>query len=357
LQAAIDTVDEGAVIEITDPIHTEAGIVVNKDVTIRGLGAAETVVQAHDAPDAAPDRVFLIEAGASVTLEGMTIRHGRPSVQEDDGGGIRNFGTLTIKDCVVTGNVANGGGGIGNSGDLTLIDTTVSDNLADGIAPAGTRLDCGSGGGIKCGSGTLALVNSTVSGNQAGTRNKGAGGGVHVGCGCTAGLTNSTISGNSAVSFGGGIHTRGVLELVHCTVSENVTEKGGGVYVGPGGRLDYENSIIAGNAGSGNCFLSGPGDDRDKATLGVSSGNLVEGGGCSPDLSDDPLLGPLADNGGSTLTHALLPGSPAVDAVALVSCTLPADQRGAPRPVVQVSADTPCDIGALEVQGETTSVD
>jgi hypothetical protein len=180
---------------------------------------------------------------------------------------------------------------------------------------------------------------------------------VHVGCGCVAVLTNSTISGNSTVHFGGGVHTRGALQLVHCTISDNATEKGGGVYVGPGGRLDYENTIIAGNAGRGNCFLSGPGDDRPEATLGVSSGNLVEGGGCSPDLSDDPLLGPLSDNGGDTLTHALLSGSPAIDAIAGVSCTLPADQRGAPRPVVQVSADTPCDIGALESQGESSSED
>jgi hypothetical protein len=63
------------------------------------------------------------------------------------------------------------------------------------------------------------------------------------------------------------------------------------------------------------------------------------------------MLGPLADNGGGTLTHVLLPGSPAIDAVPVVSCTVPTDQRGALRPVVQVSHETPCDIGAFEVQG------
>ena len=109
IQAAIDdesTVD-GAAIEIVDPVHTEAGIVVNKNVTIRGLGADATIVQAHQTPGEAPERVFFIEQGSTVVLEKMTIRHGKPGVQEEDGGGVRNFGTLIVSDCVVTGNVAS----------------------------------------------------------------------------------------------------------------------------------------------------------------------------------------------------------------------------------------------------------
>ena len=64
------------------------------------------------------------------------------------------------------------------------------------------------------------------------------------------------------------------------------------------------------------------------------------------------LLLPLADNGGPTLSRALLSGSPAIDAIPVVSCTLPTDQRGGLRPIVQTSSDTPCDIGAFEVQTE-----
>ena len=79
---------------------------------------------------------------------------------------------------------------------------------------------------------------------------------------------------------------------------------------------------------------------------------MVTGGGCDAAYSDDPVLGRLADNGGDTWTHALLPGSPAIDAIPAVSCTLPIDQRWALRPVVQTSVDTPCDIGAFEVQTE-----
>jgi hypothetical protein len=111
------------------------------------------------------------------------------------------------------------------------------------------------------------------------------------------------------------------------------------------------NTIIAGNAGKGgNCVVGGPGGYRGMGSVGTNSNNLVGGGSCGPAYSDDPMLGPLADNGGPTLTHALLPGSPAIDAIPAISCTLPTDQRGALRPIVQTSSDTPCDIGAFEVQ-------
>lgn len=309
-------------------------------------------MQAHQTQGEAPERVFFIEQGSTVVLEKMTIRHGKAGAQEEDGGGIRNFGTLIVSDCVVTGNVANGGGGIASSGTLIVIKSTVSDNTADGIAPPGLRLECGSGGGIKCGSGTLTLVNSTVSGNQAGTENRGKGGGVHVGCGCTAALINSTISGNKSVRFGGGVHAMGAVQLTHCTISNNSSGQGGGVYVGPGGRLDYVNTIIAHNRGrGGGCRLSGS-SERGEAIIGVNSNNLVADGSCDSDFSGNPMLDSLADNGGATLTHALLPDSPAIDAISALSCTVSTDQREVIRPVALTSADTPCDIGAFELQAD-----
>jgi hypothetical protein len=347
IQAAIDAADatNGAIIEVTDPIHTEAGIAVNKDVTIRGLGADNTIVQAHETPDEAPERVFLVEEGATVIFERMTIRHGSPSLQDEGGGGVMNYGTLTLKNCVVGDNIANDGAGIYNNGTLTLVNSTVRDNFADGIAPPG--YECGSGGGIKSAKGTLMLINSTVSGNEA----EGKGGGVHISCACAAVFTNTTISGNKAASSGGGAFIKGTLQLVNCTISKNGTsEKGGGVFVGTGGRLDYVNTIIANNVGGRNCVLGGVGDYRGEGVIGVNSNNLVGDNTCSADHSGDPMLGPLADNGGDTLTHALLPGSPAIDAVTAISCTLPTDQRGALRPVTQESFTTPCDIGAFELQ-------
>lgn len=352
IQAAIDapSTKAGAIIEITDHIHTEAGIVVNKDVTIRGLGAAATIVQAHETLDKTPERVFFVEEGATVTFEKMTIRHGKPSIQDDCGGGAMNYGTLTLKNCIVTNNTANGGAGICNSGALTVINSTVSNNVAHEKAPRG--LECGCGGGIKSGGGELILINSTISNNQTGNGNLGRnrGGGVHIGCACTAVFTNSTISGNRATNQGGGIYVAGALQLANCTISNNrASKRGGGIYLL--GNLDYVNTIIAHNIGrGGNCGTGVTSDNTKEGTIGVNINNLVEDGSCDSDYSGDPMLGPLASNGGDTRTHALLPGSPAIDMIPAISCTLPTDQRGAPRPVVQTSSDTPCDIGAFELQ-------
>ena len=76
IQAAIDDAESsgGSIIEVRDAIHTEAGIVVHKDVTIRGLRAATTVVQSHEELAGSPDRVFLVEKGSTALLERLTIR-------------------------------------------------------------------------------------------------------------------------------------------------------------------------------------------------------------------------------------------------------------------------------------------
>jgi hypothetical protein len=355
IQGAIDHAGTGEVIiiEIIDPVHTEASIVLDKDVTIRGQGVDQTIVQAYETLDAAPDRVFLVKRGATVYLEGMTIRHGKPAVEDEKGGGIRNFGTLTLRNCTVRANSANGGGGIGNSAALTLVDSTVMDNIAYGIGPRGH--ECGNGGGIQCGSGTMMIYNSTITGNQGGVKGRARGGGVHVGCGCQAVIINSTISNNEASregglsysggdSLGGGIYIAGELELINSTVVGNrAAGGGGGIYNIK--QMDMMNTIIADNRGSGgNCVLRG-----EDAQIGINMNNWVADGGCGSQFSGDVMLDPLADNGGPTLTHALLPGSPAIDAVPEDHCYLPTDQRGVPRPA-GAGIDAPlCDIGAFEL--------
>ncbi|HET7378211.1 MAG TPA: choice-of-anchor Q domain-containing protein, partial [Anaerolineae bacterium] len=115
-------------------------------------------------------------------------------------------------------------------------------------------------------------------------------------------------------------------------------------------------SLIAGNAGS------------DVATVEIASTqrfysldyNLIGAAGSNVDFGQEfnlphdqvnvanPALAPLADNGGDTATHALLPGSPAIDAIPVLSCTLATDQRGVSRPQ---PADGNCDIGAFESYG------
>jgi hypothetical protein len=176
------------------------------------------------------------------------------------------------------------------------------------------------------------------------------GGGVRTGCACTAEIINSTISGNKAVRYGGGIAAAGEVQIAHCTISNNAVGDGGGA-LWVRGEVSIENTIVANNASAGgDCIIGGPGGFHGKGSIDKNSNNLIGDGSCDANLSGNPLLGPLADNGGDTLTRALLPGSPAIDAISAISCTLPIDQRWMPRPVVQTSPDTPCDIGAFEVQ-------
>jgi hypothetical protein len=163
IQAAIDhpgTLD-GAIIEVIDPVHTEAGIVVQKDVTIQGLGFDETIVQAHADPAEAPDRVFLIAKDTHVIIRDLTIRHGNPPFGDDYnrcGGGIANEGTLLLENCVVSHNSANNGGGLwSRDGTLTIVNSAISHNVADRLSidfenetPSPSAVTaCGSGGGIK----------------------------------------------------------------------------------------------------------------------------------------------------------------------------------------------------------------
>jgi len=350
IQAALN--DEGtppgAIIEVRDAIHTEAGVVVSKQVTIRGLGAAATIVQAHSELKGSPGRVFLIQKSAEVLLEKMTIRHGKPSAPSEHGGAILNEGILTVEDCVVMRNSAIGGGGISSNGVLTIIASTVSNNVARGDGPRGE--ECGGGGGVKASKGTLTILNSTITANQAGTGAEGLGGGVRTGCGCTAAIVNTTISGNKAARYGGGIAAGGTVTITHCTISSNtVRSQGGALWVRD--RLSLVNTIIADNStAGGDCVLGGQGGHLGKGSIETNLHSLIEDGSCGAEFSGDAMLGSLADNGGPTFTHALLPGSPAIDALPSSACPLNSDQRGAPRPVVQTSADTPCDLGAFELQ-------
>jgi Ca2+-binding RTX toxin-like protein len=158
-------------------------------------------------------------------------------------------------------------------------------------------------------------------------------------------LTNVTISGNSAAEEGGGLVAYEPVSLNNVTITGNTANSdgdasgdGGGI-VQAGGAITIRNSIVAGN-------VDGGGEAPDCSGPVASGGHniLGSGAGCSGftgvgDLVGvDPLLGPLADNGGPTPTHALLKGSPAVDAGG-TDCA-PTDQRGLPRN---------CDVGAYEL--------
>jgi CSLREA domain-containing protein len=281
---------------------------ITDDLTLIGAGASTTTIDGGGL-----DRVFHIAPfGVDITVEmsGMTIRNGQAP---GGGGGIWNDGLLTIADCAVTGNGASDeAGGIWNEGTLTVTSSTISNNSAT------------HGGGLK---------------NR-----------VHA----TMVITNSTISGNSASDSAGGIINSATLTLINSTIVSNTA---GSYYGGignftSGADLRFKNTIIAGNSPQdcgGNWELISLGHNLIQNTSMCSIIGTVDD--IASDITGrDTRLGSLQDNGGETQTHALLLGSPAVDAGTNDGCPT-TDQRGEARPVDgdHIGAAT-CDIGAYEVQ-------
>src|SRR5271166_2962234 len=280
---------------------------------------------------------------------------GNSASVDGGGGGIGNFGTLTVAtvtNSTFSGNSATGpidssGGGINNGGTLTVTNSTISDNSATA-----------SGGGIDNG-GTLTVINSTISGNSVtGTIFAymfGSGGGIDNQYGGTLTVTNSTISGNSATvreenqmeGYGGGIADSGVGSITYVTVADNSAASGGGVAITFGAQslFDSIDSIFQNTQGGNVSVAAGV-----FRSLGHNLFSDDPGISIAPTdrVNTNPLLGPLANNGGPTLTQALLPGSPAINAgIPVVGITT--DQRGAPRP-----AGSAPDIGAFQVQPPLT---
>jgi uncharacterized repeat protein (TIGR01451 family)/CSLREA domain-containing protein len=290
------------------------------------------------------------------------------------GGGIYSTGTLILTRSTVHHNTVpvglgtlSGGGGIANAGGgLILFGSTVRDNSGDsgaGIATNGTASvlestvrdnSARTGGGIV-NAGTLLLLASTVSGNSA-TESLNAFGGGLVNTGSVA-LVNSTISDNEVrgvlSATGGGIANSGVLTSTNSTIADNAAQvdgpdpsaRVGGLF--NNGRATLGNTIVADSFGAdcgppGAITSLGHNLDSD-GTCGLSSPGDLSGA--------DPLLGPLANNGGPTETHALENGSPAIDAGDNAGCPA-TDQRGTARP--QGAA---CDIGAFERGGFAASAD
>jgi hypothetical protein len=291
--------------------------------------------------------VILIEKGGEVILQGLTIRHGRPAAEEEHGGGINTFGKLTIINCVITANSARGGGGISaRQADLTILESTISENTARGDGPRGE--ECGGGGGVKCSSGTMLLLDSTVVNNIAGVNAEGLGGGVRVGCSCQAEIINSTIADNQAVRYGSGIAAAGEVRIIHTTLVGNQVERSDGGALWVRGEVELINSLIADNRGGSDCVIYTEG--LYGGNLTENRNNLIADGSCTPDFAGDAMLGALGEHGGLTGTIPLKPESPAVDAVPPEDCPVLADQRGEHRLVVLFRPESPCDIGAFELQ-------
>jgi HYR domain len=249
--------------------------------------------------------------------------------------------SVTVQGDGTTGSTVNGNNTnsvfIINNGVTATLDTLT---ITNGTASAANSSE---GGGIL-NSGALTVTGCTINGNHApsGT-STGQGGGIsNASPASTLTVINSTISGNSAGGQGGGISNAGTATVVNSTINGNSAPQGGGVFNGENATLNLTNTIIAGSLGGG-------GDCVNNGTIGTNSHNLIQDGSCSPAVSGNPKLGPLQNNGGPTSTHALLVGSPAIDAgddsVLGVPLNLTTDQRG---PAFARQICTHVDIGAFE---------
>jgi len=277
----------------------------------------------------------------TATLNNCVITNN--NANRGDGGGIYNTGSLSLRGCVLTGNrcmEANGAGIFNSGGNIVMRDCSIIQNSTS------TGIGGGYGGGIY-NTGYLAVTNCTFAKNTAGGGGGDTGGGIRNWG--TAILANTTISGNIVSwSFGAGIANQGTLTIVNSTISSNSAAggggtTGGGVWNGEAGTVHCLNTIFAGNTatGGGGDFvgtLTSDGFNLIQNTNGCALAGLATGNR----LGVVPQLGPLQDNGGSTWTHALLPGSPAIDAGTMIG-TLMFDQRGLSRPQGAAS-----DIGAFE---------
>ncbi|MBN2007023.1 MAG: hypothetical protein JXA21_26975, partial [Anaerolineae bacterium] len=318
---------------------------------------------------------------AMVLLRDLTLRDSDPY----SGLGIYNSGTLTLKNCIVSGHQNFGyyakGAGIENYGTLTLINSTISGNTCSDPF----SVSCDGGGVYNYNGGILNVISSTVSGNTSkdqggGIYNSGVltltsstvsgntaknGGGIYNSHGATLTLTTNTVSGNTANSSGGGIENEGNMILVNGTIAGNTAGESGGGITGippsiappppiyPGGDeaelVTLQNTLIGQNTAPIAPDCAREVISLDYNLIENTSGCTITGTVTHNITGQDPLLGPLGDNGGATATHALFPGSPALDQIpnGANGCDNSQDQRGFPRPYPTGGA---CDIGAHELR-------
>lgn len=320
---------------------------------------------------------ILNDYGGTVALTNVALTNNKaPSTGQ--GGAIYNFhGRVTIEDSTMSGNSARYGGVLSqDSGTVTIEDSTMNGNWTSnqfttfggaiyswaGTATVRNSTVSGStvvyGAGMyNDGGGTLNVENSTISGNSAGD-----GGGIYNNSG-TATVRNSTISGNSA-SAGGGIYNKATLNVTGSTISDNSYNAGSGIY-NFSGTANVGNTIIAGNdADFGDPDVRGAFTSQGYNLIGDvdgSTGFTGTGDQAGTGASViDPKLGPLQNNGGTTKTHALLFGSPAIDKGKALGLTT--DQRGSPRPtdlpgVPNASGGDGSDAGAVEFKPSSAVAD
>jgi hypothetical protein len=305
-------------------IALDSQLVIEQTLTINGNGADRLSVSGNNT-----SRVFEIRPGANVGINGLTIRNG--AAMGDSGGGIANYGNLTLRNSIVSDNIATYGGGIRNAstGILNLDNSTLKNNRATqegggiwndsgNVNITWSTLDSNTSGQNGAGVaniGTLRITNSTLSNNRTGRGWNG--GALYQELGSTT-LINSTISGNEA-GYGGGIRQiGGDITINFSTIANNTAMGGGGIHRHLAyGTTTIGNSIIAGNRMLYNLSSDVYGNFNSQGynlISDITGSSGFGGNGDQVGYGIDAKLGPLNNNGGPTRTHALLPGSPAIDA-------------------------------------------
>ena len=329
---------------------TSGVLSIDKNLTIRGPGASNLAISGGSSssciinsngtkectPPSGGSQIFDIVSGVTASITGVTLENG----DNDNGGAVVNYGTLTLGDCVVTQNQSIQGAALNNqsTGTLVLSNCTVSNNTASGI-----------GGGL-INFGTATITASTFSSNTA----LEAGGVFSNG---TLTIVNSTFAQNQGNTAVGAIESVGTTHLSNSTLYNNSSPSIGGLFNNQG-TLTIKGTLLSKGSVGDNCAVY-------QGSISSEGGNLSDDTSCTTsfsapsDLNNIPAsLDPngLQDNGGSTKTVALLANSAAVDAIPPDSCTdadgnaISVDQRGVTRP-----QGNGCDIGAFELKQTATT--
>jgi CSLREA domain-containing protein len=361
----------GANAIIVDPfiLHntSSAGGGIYTDMTSTLILASGSV--SSNTANAGPGGGLYNNERAQSTIIAVDISHNQAQGLYGDGSGVFSYGRLLINASNISNNTGHYGGGVASSGGLTLTQSTVANNSA--LAGGGLNFN-GSGGYVD---------RSTISGNQAvegggieasgdftdkieidnstiNSNTSDYGGGAGIRNSVHLYLTNDTVSDNQTQGSGGGIYNvTGVIDVLNnVTIAHNTADSnhdgfgdGGGLYNEPGRGGYFYNSLIAGNIDTGGQAPDCGGGEltsEDYNLIHSTLGCTITGTTTHNITGKNPLLGPLQNNGGSTWTRALLPGSPAIDAGSpdpINWACASSDQRGVARPI-----GPRCDIGAFE---------
>ena len=400
LRRAIDVASPGSTITFAPTLRGTIVLATNnldisKDLSIRGPGVGILAISNGN-----NGYSIHVHSGVSVSISGLAFKNNETlqnSFIDNTGeltltnslitntigpnGGINNTGTLTIVNSTISNNIGYESGGINNTGlldftnnSLDITNSTISGNRSDGKgggifnssntgftsltnSSVSGNIAVGGGGGID-NSGFFDIANSTISDNKA----LNEGGGIDSPGGLL--LTNSTVSGNTALTFGGGIAVSSLFYTIdYCTIYRNTaTQDGGGIAIYQNRpKVPFQNdhgngigeSIVSGNHAQTSPNISGViwshgynlfqnvSPSTNFVPLNVQSTDMEVS--TSTFLGIDSLL---RNNGGQTPTHALIPGSPAIDSIPPHICQIIGiinDQRGVKRP-----QGDGCDIGAYE---------